>query len=147
MSKFSDYLEVQLVNHIFRTPAYSAPSTIYIGLFTADPTDAGSGAEVNPAGTWTDYERIDAANPTGSGAAKETGWDAPGATDGTTQNAKVITFPANNGAASVTVTHIGIYDAATSGNLLFHAPLASSKTLLQGDVLSFGIGAITVTLD
>lgn len=143
MSKFSDYLEVQLVNHIFRTPAYSAPSTIYVGLFTSDPTDAGSGTEVDPLGTWTDYARQDAAD----GAGKETGWDAPGATDGTTQNAKVITFPANNGASSVTVTHIGVFDAATSGNLLFHAPLASSKTLLQGDVLSFGIGAITVTLD
>lgn len=143
MSKFSDYLEVQLVNHIFRTPAYSAPSTIYIGLFESDPTDADTGTEVNPAGTWTDYARQDAAG----GGNKETGWDAPGSTDGTTQNAQVITFPANNGASSITVTHIGVYDALTAGNLLFHAPLASSKTLLQGDVLSFGIGAITVTFD
>lgn len=143
MSKFSDYLEVQLVNHIFRTPAYSAPTTIYVGLFTSDPMDAAVGAEVDNLGTWTNYARQDAAD----GGSKEAGWDAPGATDGTTQNSLVITFPANNGAASVTVTHIGIFDAITAGNLLFHAPLASSKTLLQGDVLSFGIGAITVTLD
>ena len=72
MSKFSDYLEVQLVNHIFRTPAYSAPSTIYIGLFESDPTDAGSGTEVNPASTWTTYARQDAAG----GAGKENGFNA-----------------------------------------------------------------------
>lgn len=143
MSKFSDYLEVQLVNHIFRTPAYSAPTTIYIALFTSDPTDTGAGSEVSSGGTWTTYARQDAAD----GGSKESGWDAPGATNGTTQNSVVVTFPSNDGASSITVTHIGIFDTASVGNLLFHAPLASPKTLLQGDVLSFGVGSITVTLD
>lgn len=142
MSKMSDYLEAALVNHIFRGSAYAMPSTIYIGLHTADPTDAASSNEVSTTATsWTTYARQDAAG----GAGIATGWDAPGPTDGTTQNAKVITFPSNDGVSSVTVTHIGIYTAITGGSLLFHAPLASSKTLLTGDVLSFAIGSITVT--
>ena len=140
MSQFSDYLEAALVNHVFRDTAYSQPTSVYVGLFTSNPGEDGSGAEVNPLGTWTDYARQDAAG----GAAKVTGWDAPA--NGTTQNAKVLTYPANNGAATIVVTHIGIYDALTDGNLLFYAPLVSTKSLLQGDVLSFGIGSITVTL-
>lgn len=145
MSQFSNYLEQALVNHIFRDTAYSAPTSIYIALFTSDPGEDGSGAEVDPAGTWTDYVRQDAA----AGGTKVSGWAPPA--DGVTSNAKVITFPANNGASTVTVTHIGIYDSEnadglTPGNLLFYAPLVSSKSLLQGDVLSFGIGSITVTL-
>ena len=140
MSQFSDYLEAALVNHIFRDTTYSAPTSIYIALFTSNPGEDGSGAEVDPLGTWTDYVRVDAA----VGGAKVSGWDAPA--DGVTQNAKVLTFPANNGASTIVVSHIGIYDASTDGNLLFYAPLVSSKSLLQGDVLSFGIGSITVTL-
>lgn len=140
MSQFSDYLEQALVNHIFRDTAYSQPTSVYIALFTSNPGEDGSGAEVDPTGTWTDYERQDAAG----GGTKVSGWDAPA--DGVTQNAKVITFPANNGSSTITVSHIGIYDASSAGNLLFYAPLVSSKSLLQGDVLSFGVGSITVTL-
>jgi hypothetical protein len=142
MSQFSNYLEQALVNHIFRDTAYSQPTSIYIALFTSDPGEDGAGAEVDPAGTWTDYVRQDA----GGGGTKTSGWSSPA--DGVTQNAKVITFPANNGASTVVVTHVGIYDGLDplNSNLLFYAPLVSSKSLLQGDVLSFGVGSITVTL-
>lgn len=145
MSEFSDYLETSLINHIFRGTTFTSPSSIYIALFTSNPTDllGSTTGEVLASGTWTDYERKDAA----VGGTIQSGWAAPGASDGTTSNAKVITFDANNGSAQVTVTHIGIFDAATAGNLLFHSPLASDKVLLQGDVLSFGVGSITVTLD
>ena len=63
-----------------------------------------------------------------------------------TSNAKALTFPANNGAGAVTVTHIGVYDASTGGNLLYHSPLTQAKTLQVGDVISFAVGSITVTL-
>lgn len=141
MSQFSDYLEQALVNHIFRDTAYSQPTSIFIALFTSNPGEDGSGTEVDSDSTWTDYERQDAA----VGDVKVSGWAAPA--NGVTQNAKVITFPPNNGEATITVTHIGIYDAISGGNLLFYAPLVSSKSLLQGDVLSFGVGSITVTID
>ena len=48
-----------------------------------------------------------------------------------------------------TISSLGkiITDAITAGNLLYHSPLVASKSLLVGDVLSFAIGAITITID
>ena len=140
MSSFSDYLETGVIQHVLRGVALSQPATIYVALFTADPTDANVTANEVQAAAWPAYARQDAA----AGAAIATGWAAP--SGGVTSNAKALTYPANNGAGSVTVTHVGLYDAITGGNLLFSAALPSSKTLSPGDVLAFAIGAITVTL-
>ena len=132
MSGFSDYLEQALINHILRGTAYSSPSAIYVALFTADPTDA----------------NVTANELDDSGYARQavTGhFNAPHATGGYTSNDAVITFPAIVD-AQVVITHIGIYDALTVGNLLFSQALNSSKTLEVNDVLSFGIGALTITL-
>lgn len=140
MSRFSNYSENNIVETTLRGAAFPVPAGTYIGLFTADPTDANVTANEVQTSAWPAYVRRDAAD----GAAIATGWTA--AADGVSSNAKVITFAANNGAGAVTVTHIGIYDSATGGNLLYHAPLVSSKTLQVGDVLSFGVGSITVTI-
>lgn len=140
MSKFSNYTENNIIETTLRGAAFPVPSGIHLALFTADPTDANiTSNEVNDA-IWPAYDRQDMAG----GGPIATGWTA--AADGVSTNAKVITFPANNGAGNVTVTHIGLYDAAVGGNLLYHAPLVSSKTLLPGDVISFSIGALTVTV-
>lgn len=150
MAKFSDYLETRLLNHIFRQDTYASPTSIYIGLFTVAPADVlgTPTGEVLSTSQWSNYGRVDAANGNGTtGAATVTGWEVPNATQGSTSNAKVITFAANNGAASVTIKGIGIFDGnSTSANLLFHSQLATEKTLLTGDVLSFGENSITVTL-
>ena len=151
MSKFSDYLEVHLLNHIFREDSYASPQKIFIGLFTEIPADAlGTPTnEVLSTSSWSNYGRVDAANGDGltTTAATVTGWEVPNATGGSTSNAKVITFAANNGATAITVKGIGIFDGnSTSANLLFHSNLATEKTLLTGDVLSFGENSITVTL-
>ena len=140
MSRFSNYSENNIVETTLRGAAFPVPAGTYIGLFTADPTDANVTANEVQTAAWPAYVRRDAAD----GAAIAAGWTA--AADGVSSNAKVITFAANNGAGAVTVTHIGIYDSATGGNLLYHAPLVSSKTLQVGDVLSFGVGSITVTI-
>ena len=140
MSRFSNYSENNIVETTLRGAAFPVPAGTYIGLFTADPTDANVTANEVQTAAWPAYVRRDAAD----GAAIATGWTA--SADGVSSNAKVITFAANNGAGAVTVTHIGIYDSATGGNLLYHAPLVSSKTLQVGDVLSFGVGSITVTI-
>ena len=140
MSKFSDYLEEKIIETTLRGAAMPAPSNIYIALFTADPTDAGSVGNEVQVSAWPAYARQDAAQ----GGAIATGWTAP--SNGVSSNAKVITFPANNGVASVAITHLAIFDAAVGGNMLYHAPLVAAKTLQVGDVLSFGIGALTVTV-
>ncbi len=140
MSKFSNYTENNIIETTLRGAAFPVPSGIYLALFTADPTDANIVANEVSTAAWPAYARQNAA----AGGAISTGWTAP--VDGVTSNAKAITFPANNGAGNVTVTHMGIYDAASGGNLLYHAPLTASKTLQPSDVISFSIGSLTITV-
>lgn len=140
MSKFSNYSETNIIETTLRGAVFPVPAKTYLALFTADPTDANVSANEVQTSAWPAYARQDAA----AGSAISTGWSAPA--DGVTTNAKVITFSANNGASAVTVTHMAIYDAISGGNMLYHSPLVSSKTLLVGDVISFGIAAITVTV-
>lgn len=140
MSKFSNYTEGNIIETTLRGAAFPVPAAVYVALFTADPTDANTTANEVRLVEWPSYLRKDAAD----GGSISSGWTAN--SDGVSSNAKVITFPANNGTENITVTHIGLYDAASGGNLLYHAPLVSNKTLLPGDVISFGIGSLTVTV-
>lgn len=144
MSAFTDYTEAAILNHIFRNQTYHKPVAIYVAMFTANP------GENDAAGTecsYTGYARRDAADA----GPIDTGWtivvDEPAGDGKQTTNAKTLTFAPNNGPDNVTVTHIGLYDAATNGNLLFWAELTEPKTLQSGDVLSFLPGDIVVVLD
>jgi hypothetical protein len=136
MAGLSDYSETGILNALLRGSNFVAPSTasLRLALFTADPTDAGTLNE-QPTGTW--YSR----QLTGA-------WGAPSTVGSAQQSANVasITFPAVTNAA-VTITHIGIFDALTAGNMLFSAPMTSAKTLQVNDVLSFAPGTIVIQLD
>ena len=127
MAEISDYLEKKILDYVLRNTADWAPATVYLALHTADPVDAGSGAEVSG----------------GSYARQATAFDACHATTGVTQNTDIETFTSMPAA---TVTHIGIWDAASSGNLLFHTPVDASKTVGSGDTISVAAGAVTITL-
>jgi len=127
MAEFSNYLENALINATLRNTTYTSPATVYVSLYTTDPTDADSGTEVSG----------------GSYARTSATFDAP--SNGVTQNSADITFPTST-ASWGTVTHIGIHDASTSGNLLFHTPLDTSKTIDSGDIFKIETGNLTVTL-
>jgi hypothetical protein len=136
MAGKSTYLEGQLLNVIFRTQAAWKPSAIYIGLLTAAPTDAGGGTEVSGGS----YARV--AVPQ-----LDANWTVPAGTPRSINNANAITFPAPTANWGV-VTHIGIYDAATAGNLLYWAALTTAKTINNGDAApSFASGACVITED
>lgn len=135
MAGLSDYVEQGIINATLRGTAFSTPTvgSLRLALFTADPTDAGNVNEV--VGAWYARQLTAAFTaPSPSGQAN------------VSSNVGSITFPAVTGSA-VTVTHIGIFDAATAGNMLYSAPMTSSKTLQVGDVLSFAPGTIVVSLD
>lgn len=133
MAAMSDYLERELRKHLFRTGSFPKPTALYIALYTAAPSDAGGGTEVNGGG----YARAQL-NPS------DANWTAASSTDGVTTNAVPIVFPAPL-AGWGTVTHFGIVDAPTGGNLLFHAALQPSRVILAGDVAPrFLVGALTV---
>jgi len=127
MAEFSNYLENALINAVLRNTSYTSPTTVYVALFTSDPTDAGSGTEVSG----------------GSYARTSVTFGSP--SNGVTTSNADCTFPQAT-ASWGTVSHIGLYDASTSGNLLFHTPLDTSKTIDSGDIFKIASGSLTVTL-
>lgn len=136
MPGLSDYAEAAVLNAILRGTNFVAPTvaSLRLALFTGDPTDAGNINEL-ASGTW--YSR----QATGAFTAPAPSGNALGCS-----NVASITFPAVTGAA-VTVTHIGVFDAANAGNMLFSAAMTTAKTLQVGDVISFAPGTVVNTLD
>jgi len=128
MAEFSNYLENKVLDHVLRNTSYTSPSTVYVGLFLSDPTDAGSGTEC----TGSAYARQALSVTTASG--------------GIVTSSADVTFPQATGAWG-TITHLGLLDALTSGNLLMHTPLTTSKSIDNGDILKISSGNLTVTLD
>jgi hypothetical protein len=127
MAEMSNYLENALVNATLRNTSYTSPATVYLALYTNDPTDADTGTEVTG----------------GSYARQSITFGAP--SNGESTNSAAIEFP-QAGASWGTVTHIGIRDAVTTGNLLYHTALDASKTIATGDVFRIAVGSLSVTL-
>ena len=127
MSEISNYLENALINATLRNTAYTSPATVYVALYTTDPTDADTGTEVS-----------------GNGYARQSvTFSAP--SNGATSNSAAVEFPQATGSWG-TVAYIGIRDASSGGNLLYHTPLDASKTIATGDVFRIAIGSLTVTI-
>ncbi len=125
----SNFLENALLNATLNATTYTAPATVYVSLWTSDPTDAGSGTEVSGGS----YARTAVSFATASG------------TSGNVLNDADVTFPTATASWGV-VGWIGINDAATSGNLLYHTALDTSKTIDSGDIFKISTGNLSVTL-
>lgn len=129
MAEMSNYLENALLNATLNGTTYTAPATVYVSLWTTDPTDAGSGTEVSG----NAYERTAISFATASG------------TSGQVLNDGAVEFPQATGSWG-TVAYFGINDAQTGGNLLYHSPLTTSKAIDTGDIFKFAVGSVSVTL-
>jgi hypothetical protein len=127
MSEMSNFLENALINATLRATTYTSVATVYVSLWTSDPTDAGSGTEVSG----------------GSYARTAVTFGAP--SNGVTTNSADVTFPTATGTWG-TVGWIGINDALTTGNLLYHTALDTSKTVTSGDIFKISTGNLSVTL-
>jgi hypothetical protein len=127
MSEMSNYLENALINETLRGINYTAPTTVYLALYTSDPTDADTGTEVSG----------------GSYARQSITMGSP--SNGVSLNTAAIEFPQAT-ASWGTVAYIGIRDALTTGNLLYHSPLDTSKAIDAGDIFKIAIGSLSVTL-
>lgn len=126
MSALSDYAENLLNKWLMTNTAATRPTAWYVALYTAAPSDSGGGTEVSTGG----YARQSATFTV---------------TNDVASNSGTISFTAS-GAAWGTITHIGIFDAVSSGNLLWHGAMASSKVIGDGDTLTFSAGSIDLTL-
>lgn len=134
MGSFSDYLENELLDHVFKTGSYTAPTNIYVALLTSTPDDADTGSTFP-------------GEITGTGALvriKCNTWDA--AASGATENSQTVTFAQATGDMG-TVTHFALADKTTLGNALGWGALSASRVISSGDTASFATGDLDVTLD
>lgn len=144
-TSLSNYLENKLIDAFLRGQTYTMPTTVYVALATTSGSDAACGTEV----TGGSYARVavtsSMANWAGTQGAGTT--VASSGTGGTTSNNNAITFPsptANWGQ----VVEFCVFDASTSGNLLFREALTTNKTINNGDAApSFAAGALTLQID
>jgi hypothetical protein len=125
---FSDYLEDALLKHVFTNTGYTSPSTLYVGLYTTAPSDAGGGTEI-----------------AGSGYARKSVSFTVSGTSTLATNSAVVEFDAATGSWG-TVVAVGIFDALTSGNLLAWSELTTSKAIATGDILRIPSGELDITL-
>tara|TARA_R100001510_G_scaffold22337_1_gene19545 strand:- start:325 stop:711 length:387 start_codon:yes stop_codon:yes gene_type:complete len=126
MSAMSDYLELKFLDHFTGTASTSAPSAVYLGLSTGSMGDDNSGTELSG----NNYSRKAITFASASGGSIST-------------NA-AVEFDAATGSWG-TVSHWAIYDAASSGNQLFHGAFTTGKAIGSGDILKVASGSLTIT--
>lgn len=126
----SDYLRTALLNHALGVATYTPPTTVWAALFTSPPASSGGGTEV----ATSDYVRVG------------TVWGL--AAVGSISNSLDIRFPASGLTLTNwgTVSSIGLFDAPTTGNLLFYGPLSANVSLALGTEFDLGIGGLTIGL-
>jgi hypothetical protein len=124
---FSNYLENKVLGHVFGAVSYTAPATIYVGLYTSDPGETGAGTEVSG----------------GSYARQSVAFTVTG---NLASNTSAVEFPTATGSWG-TVTYAAVSDALTGGNILGSAALAASKVVTSGDVLRIPAGDLDISLD
>lgn len=126
MAAKSDFLEKAILDHVLRVAAYTQPTALYVALYTTATTDAGGGTEV-VGGSYARQTATFAAATSGAGATSNT------------NSINFLNMPA------VTVTHLGIRDAITGGNLLYHGALTSPQVVAAGQAFTLAVGDLDVT--
>jgi hypothetical protein len=133
VGSFTDFLELEVLDHVFGAAAYSAPATLYVGLSTTTITDAG-GNITEPAGN--NYARAVVTNNS---------TNFPAAAAGSKSNGTDINFNVPSGAWG-TILDFFIGDAASAGNILAYGTLTASQSPTSGNTVKFAAGALTITL-
>lgn len=128
MAEFSNYLENKILDHVLRNTSYTSPTTVYVGLYTSNPGEGNTGTEVSGGS----YARQVLSVTTASG--------------GVVTSSADVTFPQATSSWG-TISHIGLLDALTSGNLLMYTALTTSKAIESGDVLKIASGSLTASVD
>jgi hypothetical protein len=138
----SDFLENRIIDQLFRGQAAPTTTTLHVGLLTTAPSDTGGGTEVSGGS----YARVAVTSSLANWAGTQSAGSTVASTGsgGQTSNNAAITFPTPS-AGWGTVTHFGIYDASTGGNLLFWGALTIAKTINQADTVTFPAASLSIT--
>ena len=134
MAAFSNYLEDQITNWIAGT-SMTAPTATFVQLYNGDPTDTGLGGTPIVIAT---AARTSIASGAGS-------WTRGTGGNGTITNASAFTIT-TSATATASATHVAVFDASASGNLLFFGQLTTAKTVASGDEVKFNVSALTLTV-
>jgi hypothetical protein len=132
VASYSNYLENAVLNWLFNQTPMTL-SSVYVALYTSAPSDNGGGTEVSG----NNYARAEVAT---------TNTNFLPATNGTIKNALTINFNVPSGNWG-TVTHIGLFDSATGGNLLMWAPLQQSRVVTTGSTVNINQNQLTISQD
>jgi hypothetical protein len=127
---FSNYLEDEITGWINGTTFDAAPTSTYVQLYSQDPTEAGSA-------TGALYTRV---------AVAAGGWTRVTNSTATLSNTGIITITSSAGSGA-TASHVGVFDASASGNMLFYGALAASKVIATGDEVKFNASALVLTVN
>ncbi|WP_052410457.1 phage tail fiber protein [Paenibacillus durus] len=127
--QISNYLSAALLNQAFRNATWTPPGTVYLALYTSDPTAADTGTEVSGGA----YARQAIA----FGAAAVEGGKM------TVKSSADVAFPIATADWGL-VTHVGLRTASTGGNLLCSQALANQRSVLVGDTPKFLAGSTLV---
>lgn len=133
MAGKSTYLQNKLLNWLKGTAMGSSPTALYVGLFTADPTDAGSLTN-----------EVTTTIRTAGRVAATFGNISTSSGTGSMSNSAAVGFGSAAGVPSGAVTHFGIFDAVSAGNMLYSAALDTPRTITLGADVSFAIGALAI---
>ncbi len=129
----SDFLENAILLHTYSASAFTAPTTIYVALFTTAASDGATGTEV----TGGSYARA-------STTASSVNWGL--SSTGTMKNLTSISYGTPS-ASWGTVVAAATVSLSTGGNMLHWGDLTTSKTINSGDTVSFAASAIVLTED
>jgi hypothetical protein len=125
----SNTYETNVLTWLLTGDAVTRPTSFYVALFTSNPDEDASGTEVSTSGT--------------AYARQSVTFSVSGNTATNTAAIEFATATASYG----TVTHVGVFDASTAGNLIAYAALSTSKAIDTGDVLRLPANDLDVTLD
>jgi|SRR5210317_32084 len=126
---FTNTYENHVMDYVFTTTSVTRPTAWYIGLFTADPTDAGT----------------QTSEVSGNGYARTAVTFS--VTADTATNSAAVEFPAASGGNWGTITHIGVLTASSAGDMIVHSALTTAKAINDGDVFRIPTGDLDITLD
>jgi hypothetical protein len=130
---FSTANKNRVLDKLFGATNFTPATSLFIGLSTTEPTDAGSNVTEPSGGS---YARVEIAN-------NGTNWVAASAGEKT--NANDIDFAA---ATSLwgTVGWWVLYDAGSGGNFQYWGVLQTARTIDIGDVFRFLAGDLVIRL-
>lgn len=125
MAAASDYVENLSLKYVLTAQAVTRPTAWYVALYTSATNDTTGGTEVTGGSYVRQAVTFNVTNDVATNAA----------------NVLFPTATANWG----TITHVAIYDAATSGNRLYHGAASSSKLIETGDAYLISAANLSIT--